>query len=588
MRPLLVAVVALLVGPGAAHAATVGYESQTLAFVDRGSEANDVTVQFDASIARWIVHDAGAPLTAVAGCEQNGPNEARCIAFGVAFLGEGNDHFEVAAGSPSGWDVRGEAGDDELIGTEGPDRLDGGPGADELEGLGGDDTLLGGTGSDVLNGGSGTDLVDYSKENTVTVNLATGHGGPVGDDDTLTGVETIDGTSGDDHLTGDDGPNLLTGEAGRDTIIGGGGDDRIDGGGTFVYAGDDADVLDGGPGDDWVRGGPGNGDAVLGGAGNDRVFGDEDSGDDVDGGTGDDFADGGDGTGDRVHGGDDDDIVSGGTRSDDDVERGGRTDGPDTIDGGPGADTVSYAGRGARDGAVPLPLDIDLRRTGIGQGQVGEGDTITDVENVTGGLADDTIVGTDGANVLAGGEGRDTLQGLGGDDALDAGADQVADSLDCGAGMDRTLNTTAVDVLTGCEPSGPDDPGPPEPTPIPTAAPTPAPPPVAEGRVFKAPRTPTVTLRSPARRTVGRDGRVALRLRAATSDLRATLTLKHGKATVARRTAMLRAGKTVTVRLRLSASARRTLRAGRKLRVTLRISAAGARTTKTTLSLARR
>jgi len=53
--------------------------------------------------------------------------------------------------------IRGNGGDDTIIGTNFSDNLDGGNGNDRIEGRAGDDTLTGGSGRDRLFGGSGSD-----------------------------------------------------------------------------------------------------------------------------------------------------------------------------------------------------------------------------------------------------------------------------------------------------------------------------------------------------------------------------------------------------------------------------------------------
>ncbi len=73
----------------------------------------------------------------------------------VIFGGDGDD---TVFGSINGTNnVRGEAGNDRLLGGQQNDRLDGGIGDDALRGGYGDDILIGGEGNDVLSGGDGRD-----------------------------------------------------------------------------------------------------------------------------------------------------------------------------------------------------------------------------------------------------------------------------------------------------------------------------------------------------------------------------------------------------------------------------------------------
>jgi Ca2+-binding RTX toxin-like protein len=136
--------------------------------------------------------------------------------------------------------------------------------------------------------------------------------------------------------------------------------------------------LDGGPGDDVVVGGPGN-DFVIGGPGNPP-----DGNDTLDGGLGD-----------------------------------------DGISGGAGVDTLTYATRTAavmadlRDccGGVGGQTNIDevddYRCSACGVGG------FVDFENITGGSGNDTLIGTQSANVLKGGPGADNLRGDLGVDTVD-------------------------------------------------------------------------------------------------------------------------------------------------------------------------
>jgi Ca2+-binding RTX toxin-like protein len=113
----------------------------------------------------------------------------------------------------------------------------------------------------------------------------------------------------------------------------------------------------------------------------------------------------------------DDTLIGNGSRntleggSGDDTLVGGL--GADILAGGDGIDTVSYQER---------TRDVTVDLGGVGNnGEFGEDDVITGVENVFGGAGDDTLIGDAGANWLAGGEGDDTLVGGGGNDYLEGG-----------------------------------------------------------------------------------------------------------------------------------------------------------------------
>ncbi|MBI2979157.1 MAG: hypothetical protein HYY38_10150, partial [Rhodospirillales bacterium] len=212
-----------------------------------------------------------------------------------------------------------------------------------------------------------------------------------------------------------------------------------------VFGGDGDDLIDGGAGNDILHGGTGD-DVLVGGLGDDTLFGG--TGDDLLGelnvlingsenppvvgalqiiadsdwvGTeGDDFMDVGDlnVTGQTIDGGAGDDIIF--ARAGDDVVLGGEGNdildggaGADVLDGGAGVDTASYA--------ESLAGVIVNLASGQGFGGDAEGDTLINIENLTGSSFSDTLTGDEGSNTLAGGAGDDVLAGGGGDDVLIGG-----------------------------------------------------------------------------------------------------------------------------------------------------------------------
>ena len=246
---------------------------------------------------------------------------------------------------------------------------------------------------------------------------------------------TITGTAANESLTGTDGAEIIHGFGGDDVINAKGGNDVVEG-----HRG--ADKLIGGVGDDRVDGGSGH-DTLYGGDGNDTVYG----GDAINGKNaevgGDDTLFGEAGN-DLLDGGDGDDTLSGGLGND--VLIGGI--GADDLDGDEGIDTASYA-----DSSAGVTVDL---LAGTGTGGDAHGDTLIDIENLTGSNHDDTLIGDAGANVLSGdagndalsgGEGSDTLIGGAGDDALAGGAG--ADILFGGAGNDTIHGGAGNDMLSG-------------------------------------------------------------------------------------------------------------------------------------------
>jgi Ca2+-binding RTX toxin-like protein len=404
--------------------------------------------------------------------------------------------------------VLGTAGDDTLIGHDRvpaggqpPDR-GGYEGQNILEGRGGNDFFDGKGDADAFIGGDGTDTVTYAGRTTSVVGTI-GQGkddGGTEDIDNLTAasdskrsddiradIEHVIGGSGADVLRGDDGNNtgdngddILEGGAGDDSINGGAGVDSINGGAgndllegaagsdTLISGGDGDDDLEGGDGNDTLSGDGGQ-DLLDGNSGSDNLNGGGDfdaadyssrltpvsaSADDVPG-------DGESGEGDNIasdvedlYGGADDDTLVGnggdgildGAGGDDSLDGG---PGADDLIGGAGADRATYAGRAA-------PLFMDLTTLG-GDGEVNENDDIAgDVEKVTGGSGNDTLIGNAGSNLLFGGEGADTINGGDGFDLLhgDGGADNLngaggTDLMFGDAGNDTLLGGSENDTLSG-------------------------------------------------------------------------------------------------------------------------------------------
>ncbi len=321
--------------------------------------------------------------------------------------GDGNDVVDGGSGNDG---LAGGIGNDSIYGGDGSDALSGDLGDDELDGGAGDDTIAGGGGNDyiresggadAIDGGAGTDTVDYSTS-TVGVEFGSDGVGTSGDarGDRLLNIEIVIGTAFADTLFGDAGDNTLRGGAGNDALHG--------------LAGND--LLDGGSGSDAMTGGTGNdvyqvddrADVVseLVGQGQDRVETTLDAytlGTNVEDlaykGTGA-FAGIGNSLANAITGGASDDILRGGA-------------GADTLDGLAGRDTADYS-TSATGVAVNLA-------TGMNTGGDAAGDTLVNMENVTGSAFNDLLTGDGGNNVLNGGAGNDTINGGGGNDRLIGG-----------------------------------------------------------------------------------------------------------------------------------------------------------------------
>jgi C1A family cysteine protease len=238
-----------------------------------------------------------------------------CSGFEKFSGGNGNDYVDWSDATVP-VEMRGNAGDDTLIGGSGNDILRGGVGDDVLIGGTGNNVLYGECGGDVLIGGIGNDVL-YGED---------------GDDDLRggAGTDTLYTGSGHDTADGGDGNNdrvvLADAESALDSVSGGAGvgDELIlaNGYGAFEMSapngfetftgGDGNDLIDwsaatvpvvlrGNGGDDTLTGGSGN-DLLTGGAGNDVLY----------GGGGDDTLYGDDGTNHLIGGGGNDSIRGGG------------------------------------------------------------------------------------------------------------------------------------------------------------------------------------------------------------------------------------------------------------------------------------
>ena len=286
--------------------------------------------------------------------------------------------------------VIGSAHADTLTGSSGANVIEGGAGADVLDGKGGTDTLS-------YQGSSSGVTVDLSQGNQVDINgtqtriINASSGGHAAGDKVVHGTfENITGSRYGDRLTGDDKANVLKGGAGSDTLKGGA----------------ENDTLVGGPGGDNLDGGNGTDKASYAGA-TAGVTLDLSSGTDGRGTGGDASGDSFDNIEQFVGSGYDDTFIAGNNE--------------DNIDGGAGIDTVSYRNS---QGGVTISLavtDNNNKQTDSTQGSYANGDTLKNVENLTGSIYDDTLTGSTGKNTLEGGSGKDTLKGGQGNDTLEGG-----------------------------------------------------------------------------------------------------------------------------------------------------------------------
>ena len=288
----------------------------------------------------------------------------------------------------------GNALDNVLIGNSGANILTGLDGNDTLNGGGGADHMFGGTGNDtyvVDNAGDVVDETGGSGSDTVQSSVSFSLADPVhaiGDIEnlTLTGTANINATGNalDNVLIGNSGANVLTGLDGNDTLNGGAGADKMLGGaGNDTYVVDNAgDVVNetGGSGIDTVQSSVSFSLAdpvhAIGNIENLTLTGTANI----------------NATGNAL-----DNVLIGNSGAN--ILTGGA--GADTLDGGDGNDTASYA-------SSPSGVTVSLA-TGTGSGGDAQGDTLSNIENLTGSKFNDTLEGNAGNNVLAGGAGNDTV-----------------------------------------------------------------------------------------------------------------------------------------------------------------------------------
>lgn len=188
------------------------------------------------------------------------------------------------------------------------------------------------------------------------------------------------------------------------TVEGGDGNDSINVSATVLAQA----TLDGGIGTDLLVGGGGT-DTLIGGLGND-------------------WLDGGEGY-DSAAGGEGDDVYAFRLATNNQIDTVIELDGE-------GTDLLSFA-------SVTTAVSVNLENTTLGSMarriiQVGVGGSAANLENVTGGSGNDTLVGNAAANVLIGGDGNDTLRGGGGIDYVVGGL-----------GNDLLKGGTEADLLVG-------------------------------------------------------------------------------------------------------------------------------------------
>ena len=233
-------------------------------------------------------------------------------------------------------------------------------------------------------------------------------------------MATITGNARNNTLTGTTGDDTISGLGGNDTLLGNLGNNTLDGG-------DGTDTAS----YDWATGGvevsltrARVAQTVMPGATDTLVS--------IENLTGSNYNDvlSGDAGNNVLRGGTGNDVLNGGL-------------GDDSLIGGNGNDTASYA-----DALAAVTVNLTA---GTATGAAGN-DTLSSIENVTGGAGGDTLTGSSGANTLDGGAGDDLLSGGGGADLLIGGLGN--DTLNGGAGNDTLDGGDGIDTVTYASATG--------------------------------------------------------------------------------------------------------------------------------------
>jgi Ca2+-binding RTX toxin-like protein len=293
----------------------------------------------------------------------------------------------------------GGSGNDTFAGNTSANTFDGGNGNDTFTGDLGNDTLIGGLGVDTYN------LSATAAAATITSTSATS--AAIGND-TLSGIENINGSSVADTITMGAGNNVINGNGGGDIINGGAGADIINGDG-----GNDTINYNVGDGADTVNGGAGANDRlnIIGSAAGETIG--------------------------VVFNGVSISSVAGGAISNVEIVN---------IDLAGGNDTLSFA-------ASTANVTANLT-TGVGSGIA----LLAGIENLTGGTGDDTFTGNTFANVLNGGggndrfvatvnDGDDTYTGGAGTDTLDLSGTTAGASVTAGAATSAQIGNDTLNAI---------------------------------------------------------------------------------------------------------------------------------------------
>ncbi len=382
-----------------------GNSGTTTGSVDGGSGTDQLLTTFDVNLTAGTASFTDDPAVRVSNVENV---TASTLSFNVSFIGDGAVN--------------------RLQGYSFDDFIDGAGGNDHLIGLDGDDTIVGGTGDDLIETGAGTDTVVFRN----------GHGHDVVTDissvdiidltafSLFTSLSTVTANASLSEVNGQSGTLIQTSASSSIFLQG----IALSGLNSLTYSfaigtiSENTQGVIGGPGEqtdgDDTLTGTGDSDLIEGGDGNDVIAGIENpivnnflrGSDTLRGQDGDD-----DLTGNDIRDSNYADLIDGGPGND--TLRG--LDGPDTLIGGPGADTffsensiislfapefISYS---TSPGAVDIDTGVLIengRYVGRGLGSDAEGDILFNAENIIGSDFNDTI---SAGGIVRGGGGDDYL-----------------------------------------------------------------------------------------------------------------------------------------------------------------------------------
>jgi Ca2+-binding RTX toxin-like protein len=361
-----------------------------------------------------------------------------------------NDVIDLLAGDDT---YSGLGGNDSILGDAGNDCISGGNGVDTIYGGAGDDSISGGAGSDRIYGELGNDSIDagsgnsdrilYNQTGGEAINaVITSSGGSSGinaatvttasqGNDTIQGFEALNGSGLGDFITVTTAATAIEnlfifGSSGNDTLV-----DNYRQGGVFADYNTSSTSMTCGISVDLITGlatdGFGGTDSLVGVTAvsainfNDTLLGSNSS--------------------DRFR-------PSGGS---------------DSIDGRGSFDILDYSQNNASQ-AISVNLADGRANDGIalvvGGATIFGADTLISIENVRGGLGNDTIIGSDANNNLRGNLGNDSIDGGGGTqdyaDYSNSSA-SVSVNLETGIASGAAIGTDSLRLIEGVLGGGQND-----------------------------------------------------------------------------------------------------------------------------------